>query len=62
MLDELTYNINDQEHIKIMLENTKYPKGTSVETNKFMTKESIDKYIIESVEEVEKIVLNLIGE
>ena len=62
MLYKLTCDIKDREHIKIMLDNTKYPKGVSVETNIFMTKESIDKYITESVEEVEKIVLNLMGE
>ena len=62
MLYKLTCDIKDREHIKIILDNTKYPKGVSIEANKFMTKESIDKYITESVEEVEKIVLNLMGE
>ena len=63
MLKESLSNIiEDEEHIKKMLENTRYFEGADIKANKFMTKHSIDKYIKQSAEEVEKIVLELIGE
>lgn len=53
---------NNDTHKKLILENTNYPKETDISQNTFMTKESIDRYIEVCTKEVEKIVLELIGE
>ena len=54
--------IEDEDKLKVVLEYTKYADKDNIALNKFMTKESMDRYIKESTEEVEKIVLKLLGE
>ena len=47
---------------EIVLENLKYDKNTDLSSNIFMTKESIDKYIQVCTEQVEKVILKLLGD
>lgn len=56
-------NIAENEHHKkLILDNTLYKVNSNIGENKFMTKESIDKYIEVCTKEVEKVVLELMGE
>jgi len=48
--------------MKPLIQNSICPKGLNYRNNKFMTKESIDKYIEVCTKEVEKIILSLMGE
>jgi hypothetical protein len=45
-----------------LLENSVYPTNVDIKNNKFMMKQDIDKYIEECTNEVEKVVLKLMGE
>lgn len=62
MLESLM-NISDGKiDMSPLIQNSSYPKDANISNNKFMTKESIDRYIEIATEEVEKIVLKLMGE
>lgn len=54
--------VMDNSHKKLIHSFLEYMKESDVTKIKLMTKESIDEYIDESAKEVEKIVLELIGE
>ena len=54
--------IKDKDKLEVVLKYTEYSSQDKIEENKFMIKESIDEYISEATEEVEKIVEQLLGE
>ena len=62
LLSSITNLAENDQHKRLILENTGYPKDTDITNNTFMTKESIDKYIEVCTKEVEKVVLELMGE
>ena len=61
LLGILNISHNDQ-HKKIILDNTGYPAEINLTKNTFMTKDSIDKYMEVCTKEVEKIISSLMGE
>lgn len=62
LLNSIENIADNEQHKKIILENTQYRTNSNLAENKFMTKESIDKYIEVCTKEVEKVVLELMGE
>ena len=63
VLKEKMYkDITDKKHINLIEENMVYITNKGVSDNVFMTKESIDEYIKETVEEVQKVMIDLLGE
>ena len=57
------YNYLENEQFKeLIVKNTMYGESADIYVNKFMTKESIDKYIEIATKAVEKTILELIGD
>lgn len=65
-INKLKFNLKDiicnEQYIQIMDEWTQYLEDADISKNRFMTKESMDKYIEQTSKEVEKTILELMGE
>lgn len=62
LISSLENMVQDKQHMELIKENMTYIKNVGIDNNVFMTKESIDSYIEESTQEVERIILGLLGE
>ena len=62
LLENILKVTQDEQYQKQILDNTWYPLNADVSENIFMTKESIDNYIDVCTKEVERVVLELMGE
>lgn len=54
--------VKDEEQINLIVQNSVFLENADISNNTFMTEESINSYIKQCTEEVEKMVLELMGE
>lgn len=54
--------LKTEEEIQAILPYLEYDSNSNIDENMFMTKESIDSYIVQATDEVEKLIKKLLGE
>ena len=60
--DSLVELVQDKAELELIFQNTSYGQIEDIDKNVFMTRESIDRYIQECTKEVEKVIVELMGE